>query len=481
MSREPMDGEPLVVGRMVVGRMGLGRMGLGRIRVGRMGVGRMGVGRTPDRKPGLARLATLLATALLSACGGGGGGGGTGTSAELQGCSVVEQNQFVYDTMRDIYYWVEDMPEIDPADFPSPQAVLDALRVPQDLFSFLTTQAADDAFFGDGQFAGMGLRSDQPEPGVLRIVEVFEGSPADRAGLRRGDRVLSVNGRPIEDVLAEESFGSAVGPNEVGVEVDLTWRRTDGSEQAATIVKAVVTIPPVAAVNVLDTAAGPVGYLELRTFVEPAAGPLEDAFGTFKAAGAEQVVIDLRYNTGGLLSIARVLADLAGGAGAAGQPFYTQEYNAANSFRNNTALFRNRANSLAPARVLFIVTSSSASASEMVINGLEPFYDVVLVGEQTLGKPVGQNAIRFCDLLLRPVSFAIVNALGEGDYFDGLPVDCEAVDDLDTPLGDPAEASLAAALHYAENGACATPAAADPAIRAKPTRSTTPWRLLDAD
>jgi hypothetical protein len=461
--------------------MGRELMEVLRLNVDRMRRERMGVGRRRKGKPVIPRLAALLAVAFLSACGGGGGGGGTSTSAELQGCSVAEQNQFVYDAMQDIYYWVEDMPEIEPADFASPEAVLDALRVPQDRFSFLTTQAADDAFFGDGQFAGMGLRSDQPEPGALRIVEVFEGSPADRAGLRRGDRVLSVNGRPIEDVLAEEGFSRAVGPNEVGVEVDLTWRRTDGTEQAATIVKAVVTIPPVAAVNVLDTAAGPVGYLELRTFVDPAAEPLADAFGTFKAAGVEQVVIDLRYNTGGLLTIARVLADLAGGAGAAGQPFYTQKYNAANSFRNNTAAFRNRANSLAPARLLFIVTSTSASASEMVINGLEPFYDVVLVGEQTRGKPVGQNAIRFCDQLLRPVSFAIVNALGEGDYFDGLPVDCAAVDDIDTPLGDPSEASLAEALHYAENGACSTPAATDPAIRAKPTRSTQPWRLLDAD
>lgn len=421
--------------------------------------------------------AAMAATALLAACGGSSGGDG----AQSTDCGVAAQNEFVYETMQDLYLWSDELPMVAPAEFESPEALLAALRVPQDRFSFINTTAADDAFFRAGQFVGLGVRTDQPTPDELRVVEVFEGGPADMAGLDRGDRILTVNGRPIEEVLADGGFTAALGPAEIGVEVDLSWRTPAGAERAGTATKAVVTIPPVAVADILDTAAGPVGYLFFRSFVETAAGPLEDAFAAFRDAGLSQVVIDLRYNSGGLLSIAQFFADLAGGAGAVGQPIYTLEYNAANSGRNRTATFRNRAASLNPARLIFITTRTTASASEMAINALEPFYDVVLIGERTFGKPVGQDAVTFCDKTLRAITFRTVNALGAGDYFDGLPVDCPAADDLDTPLGDPAEASLAEALHYAETGACSAPAADAPALRAKPTGPGPIWRLPGAD
>lgn len=426
----------------------------------------------PSRR---ARAGALLAAALLAGCGGSSDGDG-GVD-----CSVAGQNRFVYETLQDLYLWNDELAVVEPADFESPEALLAAVRAPRDRFSFVNTIAEDDAFFRAGQFIGIGVRTDQPGPDELRVTEVFEGGPADRAGLDRGDRILSVNGRPILEVLADEGFSAALGPAEVGVEVDFTWRTPGGAERAGTVVKAVVTIPPVAAVDVIDTAAGPVGYLFFRTFVETAAAPLEDAFVGFAAAGVNQVVIDLRYNTGGLLSLAQLLADLAGGAGAAGQPIYSLEYNAQNVARNRTAFFRERPGSLDPVRLIFITTGTTASASEMVINALEPFYDVVLVGQRTFGKPVGQDAVTFCDRVLRAVTFRTVNALGEGDFFDGLPVDCAAADDLDMPLGDPAEASLAEALYVAENGVCSGPAAAVAPAQAKPARRGAPWRLLDAD
>ena len=425
-------------------------------------------------------LLAALIPALLVACGGG-SGGSSNTSASIDGCSIPEQNQFLYDAMRDIYLWNDEMPVVDPADFDSPEELLNALRVPQDRFSFLTTVAQDDAFFGAGQFAGIGIRSRQPGEDELRVVDVFEGGPADQAGMARGDTILAVNGRPIEEILAEEGFSASLGDPDVGVPVDILWENPAGERIEATLIKAVVTIPPVATVDVLVTNAGPVGYLAFRTFVEPAASPLQDAFATFRAAGASSVIIDVRYNSGGLLSIAELLADLAGGEGAVGQPIYTLEYNDDNTARNQTVLFRDRSNSLNPERLVFITTGSSASASEMVINALEPFYDVALVGATTLGKPVGQVAISFCERVLRPVSFRTVNALGEGDFFDGLPVDCPAEDDLDYPFGDPAEASMAEALHYVENAACTPAAAVAASPRSKPSRFMPDWRLLDAD
>ena len=72
-------------------------------------------------------------------------------------------------------------------------------------------------------------------------------------------------------------------------------------------------------------------------------------------------------------------------------------------------------------RLVVITTQASASASELVINSLRPFIPVVIVGDRTYGKPVGQYAIPFCDKILAPVSFQLRNANGEGDFFDGLP------------------------------------------------------------
>ena len=157
-------------------------------------------------------------------------------------------------------------------------------------------------------------------------------------------------------------------------------------------------------------------------------------------------MIDLRYNSGGLLSVLEVLANLIGGAITQSQIMYSLVYNDDNASRNETRLFSNVANAADLPRVVIITTGSTASASEMVINALRPFIEVVLVGDTTFGKPVGQLGFVFCEKILRPVSFRTVNAAGDTDFFDGFSPDCVAGDDIDTALGDPAESSLAEAL-----------------------------------
>jgi hypothetical protein len=119
----------------------------------------------------------------------------------------------------------------------------------------------------------------------------------------------------------------------------------------------------------------------------------------------------------------------------------------------------------------------------MVINGLSPFLDVGLIGATTFGKPVGQLGFLFCDKILRPVSFEVVNAAGEGDFFEGISPDCVAADDLDEPLGDPAEDSLAEALTFIQNGSCSAAAVAGPATSGASKsvlRDAGPWRVFRA-
>jgi len=167
-------------------------------------------------------------------------------------------------------------------------------------------------------------------------------------------------------------------------------------------------------------------------------------------------VLDLRYNGGGLVDVALHLASLIGGAPLRDQVFTTSRHNDRNSRLNETLRFTNPPAALGLDRLVVIATRASASASELVVNSLRPFMPVVIVGDRTYGKPVGQYGLPFCDKVLAPVAFAVVNADGGGGYFDGLPADCPARDDLEHDLGARDEASLAESLRFIATGACAT-------------------------
>jgi hypothetical protein len=220
----------------------------------------------------------------------------------------------------------------------------------------------------------------------------------------------------------------------------------------------------------------------LRNFVEPSVGALDAAFAEFQARGVTDIILDLRYNGGGLIEVSRHLGSLIGGFRTNTRPFVELAHNDKNSFRNRTFRFDDPEQSLDVPRLVVIATRASASASELVIEGLKPFITVTVVGDRTYGKPVGQYGFEFCDKILFPVSFRSRNAAGETDYFDGIPADCPATDNLDRALGDPAESSLAEALHFLRRGECSPDSqAAALSLREPPVLRGTGWqRLLNA-
>jgi C-terminal peptidase prc len=375
-------------------------------------------------------------------------------------CSVLGQNVFVRDTLQDIYFWYRDLRPLDPALADSPEGYLEAVRArPLDeSFSYIAPKAADQAFFSNSQFVGLGLSTRLVRDGELRVTDVFPDSPAAEAGLVRGDRVLAIGGRTIAELQARGELGTAFGPSEAGLAVELLFRHADGGELRATLVKRAVTIPTVSLTRVYDVGGRKVGYVVFRNFVQPSYAALLQAFLQLRSEGATELVLDLRYNGGGLVAVARYLAGLIGGAGTSGQVFCEFFHNDKNEFRNEVLRFEDPPGALDFTRLTVITTRASASASELVINALRPFMQVHVVGDTTFGKPVGQYSFDFCDKVLHPVAFTLRNAHGQGDFFGGFAPDCAAADDLDHAFGDPAEASLAEALHVATTGAC-SPAA----------------------
>jgi hypothetical protein len=409
----------------------------------------------------LYRLPACLLGLALAACGGSGGGG-----SNADECSIGAQNQAVYATMQQWYFWYQELPELDPTTFESPEALLEALRfAPLDRFSYLTTQAEEEALFGASQFVGFGFRSVAAD-GAQIASDVFEGGPADGAGLVRGSRILAVDGVPIGTVLATPGgFTGALGPAEVGHEVTLEFRNPDGAEFVETLSKDVVTIPPVTAVSILDIGGDMTGYLVFRNFVEPGVAALDAAFAEFRAAGVTRLIVDLRYNGGGLISVLEHFANLLGSRIAPGMPFVSYEFNDKSSHLNDTFLIRSAPlpDALQLERLVMITTGGTASAAEMLVNGMPPYVTAVTVGSKTFGKPVGQFGFQFCEKVLRPVTFRTINALGVTDFFDGLPADCAAQDTLEVPFGTAGEASFDTAVFWLRHGFC--PATAEELVQ----------------
>ena len=367
--------------------------------------------------------------------------------------------EFVLATMQAVYFWADKLPQVDLARFDTPDDLLDSLRYMPDLFdrgfSSISTVVAEQQFFGAGQFFGFGYDPQLGEDGRLRIAQVFAG-PAREAGLERGFEILAIDGRTVADLIATRELGAILGPPERGVVRQFTVMNREGEQLEISMEKDVVTIDPVPVTVILNRQGDrPVGYVNLRTFISPSLPALDTAFAELLAADVRDVVLDFRYNGGGLVSVAQHLGNLLGGKIAEGEVFSETRFNPQNGISNTVTRFSNDRNrGLDLERLVFITSRETASASELVINAMFPHVEVKLVGQDTFGKPVGSNGFRFCDKILRPITFETVNSLGEGQYFSGLPATCAAQDDLGFVFGDPREESLAVALAYLETGAC---------------------------
>lgn len=388
-------------------------------------------------------------------------------------CNALGKNMFVRDVMTDLYYWYREVPTLNPARYDSPEAYLEALRyMPLDhSFSYITSRESSEAFFSESQFIGFGFGTDVVGNEV-RVLQVFPDSPAAEAGLARGDRILQIGGRDVAALIAADEVD--FGPAELGFSLEIAFRGADQTVRRATMTKRAVTIPTVSQTKLLEVEGRRVGYVFFRNFVQPSFDALDKAFATLSEARVQELVLDLRYNGGGLVAVARHLASLIGGVQSEGQVFAESFHNDRYASFNQTTRFEAAANALTLSRLVVVTTRASASASELVINALRPFMPVTVIGERTYGKPVGQYGIPFCDKLIAPVSFTLRNANGYGDFFDGIAADCRAPDDVDHPLGDPEEGSLREALTFIRTGACSRASIPSPLRRplAEPARAT---------
>lgn len=445
----------------------------------------------------LRSLTALLTSVALTACSGGGGGGsstsgsngsgGTGTGPgtvvtppATNSCSLRARQTWAAEQLNEWYLFPETLPaNLDPEPFSSVQAYLDALTATarsqgkDRYFTYIDSIAEEEAFFSSGQTAAFGIRiqTDTVNRRVL-VADAYENAPALAAGIDRGAEILAVGTsasslRPVSAIIAAEGaagVSDSLGPSTVGTTRALEIEDGNG-RRTVTIAKTNFNIRPVSnrfGARILTDRGRRVGYLNLRTFISTADPQLREAFATFRGQGVTDFIIDFRYNGGGLVDIADLMGDLLGDNRAAGDVFETSEFRASKSQFNETRRFQRQPQSVAPVRIAFITTSASASASEIVINSMQPWLrnNLILVGSNTFGKPVGQIARdrSACDDRLRVVAFETRNADREGGFFNGLaasvPRSCVAADEIARPMGDPQEASTRAALDALAGESC---------------------------
>lgn len=404
----------------------------------------------------------LLASVLMvSACGSGGGSGGNDIgklSYVAENCEIDGQNRFVHKVMQDTYYWYKEVPtSLDYSSFSSPEEVLDFVRYypEKDRFSFITTTEKFQGFFEEGKFIGLGASFLILSNDRLITRYVIPDSPAARAGIARGDEVLKINGKTIKEITDGFLWDNIFGEDKEGVAVELEVKFRDATIETLELIKEIITIKTVLHSEVIDRNGVKVGYFVFNAFINPSADELELLFAEFKTAGVTELVLDLRYNGGGLVSIARELASHIYGNNSGSEIFANFNHNDryphwAWNYPFSAAL-PNRINLQ---RIFVLTQPGTCSASELVINGLKPFMEVVQIGQQTCGKPVGVYGHEFCGKRIQAIEFETTNHNNDGRYFNGIQADCAALDDPTQSFGAMDENLLAGALGYIDNGVC---------------------------
>lgn len=367
-----------------------------------------------------------------------------------RGLWKVSDLTFAAVLMKDQYLWRDEIAQIAPPTAASADTLIEAWRAQHDQWSeVLSLEQWRRAEASEVVGYGIVLGSEDSPP--MRVQYVFDGSPAQAAGVRRGDTIRAVQGIAAKQFLASHREGWSNGGDPLRLELVTP----DGSAREIAIREAQHPTPPVTAAKVLEQDGRKVGYIVLQQFSRDAGYQFWTAASQLRYQGIEELVLDLRINGGGWLSEAEEIGSVIGGRRVAGHTFQRLFHNRGNRDQDrNVLFFDSLGDGLSLQRVFVITSADTCSASEALIRGLSPYMDVITVGGRTCGKPVASTPLMYGERVFAVITTRVVNARGEGDYYDGLAPTCPAPDDLTHELGDVDEASLKAALHYIRFNRC---------------------------
>jgi C-terminal processing protease CtpA/Prc len=356
-------------------------------------------------------------------------------------------NDFLYGMMRDIYFWNDKVPTgLNAQRFSTPEDLMKSLiYTPEDRFTFIEKNG--QALFAQVQQNQQTVFGFVPvllSDTTVMVAKVIPNAPAGVAGLQRGMRILRINGTAVN----RSNYTNLTTPNSMTMEV----LNANGSTQSLTMTRTTVNAKTVLKYDVLTAGGTKVAYMNYDTFLGTT-DEVNEAFAFFRQQGATELVLDLRYNLGGLNSNAQHLASLVASR-LSGKVLMRQRFNTRYTANDQTTSFVTLPNAMDVQRVFVIISYNTASASELVINSLRPFMPVILVGTPSRGKNVGSLIMLHppSGYAVAPTCFTFENSNGERDFGNGFTPTRPEVDDVTRDFGDPQEKCLAAALSFIQRG-----------------------------
>lgn len=423
--------------------------------------------------------------------------------SDKTGTTLLE-NHWLRAWSDNTYLWYDEITDNNPANFSDTESYFDQLKSvaitnsgqPKDKFHFTYDSAEWLQLNQSGISAGYGadfalLQSSPPRQILVALTE--PNTPATSVNLMRGAEILeidgvdAVNGGTQADV---DILNAGLFPSTIGESHEFLIREVGQTEtRTITMASAEITSSPVQNVSTVDTQNGRVGYMLFTTHIATSEEQLIDGVNQLVAANIDDLVLDLRYNGGGLLAIASQLAYMIAGSNVPADAtfdglIFSDKHPTVNPvtgralsptpFYDETLGFSVNEGQDLPtlnlSRVFILSTGGTCSASEAIINGLRGIdVEVILIGSTSCGKPYGFYPTDNCGTTYFTVQFRGTNDKNFGDYSDGFsPANttgtvgevipgCAVEDDYTLQLGDPEEAQFKAALDYRMTGTCPEP------------------------
>jgi carboxyl-terminal processing protease len=362
-------------------------------------------------------------------------------------------NTWILDSLKRYYYWNESLPAkanigIAPRDF------FAALKNPADRFSYLVLPSDPASYTSDSKskygfdYSTIKEVNTGQVIGIIKLV--YNDSPASRNGLKRGDYIRKINGTQISESNAATLQTELLKGNKVVLGlaeiIGGSWQDTRLVNLSTGIISDQRAIS-----RIIESGGKKIGYLNFQSFNGGLASSLKSIFASFKSEGITDLILDLRYNSGGQVAEAAGVCAMIAPSVSYTSPFITYKGNkngglrteslgAAATFDGTVSFNDLISQNLGLSRIYILSTGVTASAAEVVINNLKPYMQVVLIGERTLGKDEASFTIndmrkpKQVQWEMHPIVYKLFNAQGKGNYSAGIEADIQVNEFTALPL-----------------------------------------------